>query len=181
MASVCFFFFCVCFFFFNNICAWLCSCVTLLQPTRSYWLQHKVTFYMPSQCDAVYSLVQYQSNHNWLLLSNTVSISFISSHFMCAHTGTHTHAHISFLYMISIMTVINQRLGVCLFGGCCGLGVFVLECLLVLCSLFNDPSRGPERRAHFTMWTIPHVFLEPNDNDTALPVHLRATDTSPIH
>lgn len=38
---------------------------------------------------------------------------------------------------------------------------------------------GAQRRAGFTVRTIPHVFLCPNDNDTAVPVHLRASDTSP--
>lgn len=33
---------------------------------------------------------------------------------------------------------------------------------------------GEQRREHFTTWTIPHVFLQPNDNNTAVPLHLRA-------
>ena len=46
-------------------------------------------------------------------------------------------------------------------------------------SLMNQA--GDQRRVGFILGTVPHIFLEHNDNDTDVPVHLNAPNASLIH
>lgn len=101
---------------------------------------------------AVYSINQVLSGY--CLATQALSpLSPASTFYEYTHKQVRLQAHIylfmRLLYMISIMTVINQRLYVCLLRcggkGCCEVTVFILECFLVLHSVFNDPSRGPEK------------------------------------
>ena len=86
---------------------------------------------------------------------------------VCEPTCTHSGIYVPFVYVIIIMTVINQSLSVCLSGGggLCG-GNASFQSVFYFSALSLMTQAGDQRRAGSLLGTVPHIFLEHNDNIT---------------